>query len=122
MYCGKCGKEVNDNDLFCGNCGAEVNVTSTKSQEIKNEKVKLDKKKAIKISLTRLILVIIGTLLIFCISTGIIISINKKKTPISKEDYINDNNKIISIQNDTGCVKLDNNLWLIGVKDVKIKK
>ena len=117
MYCGNCGKEVNDNDLFCGNCGAKIDKTSKLNE---NKNIQADNKKVIKITLTKLILIVLAILLIFGISAGIIISINKKHTPLSKEDFINEDNIIISIQSDTGCIKLDNSLWLIGAKDVKI--
>ncbi len=33
-YCTKCGKELNDGDLFCGNCGAKVNeITRSSSSD-----------------------------------------------------------------------------------------
>lgn len=84
MFCGNCGKEIKENDVFCGNCGAKVSKTTNSNE---NERSKSNnKKKVIKITLTRLILIVMTILLLFCISAGIIISSNKKQTPLSKDE------------------------------------
>ena len=39
MFCRKCGKEVDENDLFCWNCGAEI----TKRQSSQSSQIQIQK-------------------------------------------------------------------------------
>ena len=99
MYCGNCGKRVNENDLFCGNCGAKIDKTSKLNE---NTNIQADNKKAIKISLRKMLLIVILVLILICIiSVSIVILFNNKKgiesnEQITTENTLKDNNNTLS--------------------------
>ena len=60
MYCGNCGKEIKEDDIFCGNCGEKVisKVKITEKKQNINDKIK-NNVKIKKISLNKIIIFII---------------------------------------------------------------